>query len=61
MTMSEFNTEIRELSIDELDSVTGGNVITDVGNAITKVAAGVSDLVDYAIGRIIHDPYYSRL
>jgi hypothetical protein len=59
--MTKLNNEIRELSIDDLDSVTGGNVITDAGKVLGKVVAAVSDVVDYAVGRIIQDPYYSRL
>ncbi len=57
MTMSELNNEDNELSLEELNEVTGG----DLKGVITSVGAWVQDHVDYVIGKLTNDPYYSRI
>jgi hydrogenase maturation factor len=57
MTMSKLNNEDRELSLEELNEVTGG----DLKGVITSVGAWVTDHVDYVIGKLTNDPYYSRI
>jgi len=57
MTMSKLNNEDRELSLEELNEVTG----SDLKGAIASVGAWVQDHVDYVIGKLTNDPYYSRI
>jgi hypothetical protein len=56
--MTELNNDIRELSIDELDIVTGGSPLSDFGNT---VKARVEDVYLYFKGLITGDPYCSRI